>query len=99
MPRNLLITISWDRHGWNCTPIFLTIPEAKDLFAGIPPNTIKQQNDISQHWLATNWNGICEDLTKVSSPTLIITGTHDNNVPIANSLIIGQKSLELGLYR
>jgi pimeloyl-ACP methyl ester carboxylesterase len=34
-----------------------------------------QQNDISQNWLATNWTGVCDELTKVSSPTLIITGT------------------------
>jgi hypothetical protein len=52
-------------------PSFLqAVPEAKDLFAGIPHNTIKQQNDISQ-----NWSGVCVELTKVSSPTLIITGT------------------------
>jgi pimeloyl-ACP methyl ester carboxylesterase len=33
---------------------------------------------------------ICGELTKVSSPTLIITGTHDNT-PTANSLIIAGK--------
>jgi pimeloyl-ACP methyl ester carboxylesterase len=59
-------------------------PAAKDLFAGIPPNTIKQQNDISQAC-------VCDKLTKISSPTLIITGNHDNNVPTANSLIIAGK--------
>jgi pimeloyl-ACP methyl ester carboxylesterase len=61
------------------------------LFAGIPPNTIRQQNNIGQNWTATNWSGICDELTKVSSPTLIITGTHDNNIPTANSLIIAGK--------
>jgi hypothetical protein len=30
-----------------------SVPEAKDLFSGIVPNTIKQQNDISQNWMAT----------------------------------------------
>jgi pimeloyl-ACP methyl ester carboxylesterase len=70
---------------------FETIPNEIDLFAGIPPNTIKQQNDIAQDWIATNWTGICDELTKVSSPTLIITGTHDNNVPSANSLVIAEK--------
>jgi pimeloyl-ACP methyl ester carboxylesterase len=65
--------------------------EAKDLFAGIPANTIKQQNDISQNWHATNWSGVCDELTKVSGPTLIITGNHDNNVPTANPLIIAGK--------
>jgi len=73
-------------------PNFLeSVPEAKDLFSGIPPNTIKQQADISQNWTATNWSGICDDLTKISSPTLIVTGTHDNNVPTANSLVIAGK--------
>jgi len=57
----------------------------------ISPNTLKQQNNISQNWTATNWSGICDELTKVSSPTLIITGNHDNNVPTANSLIIAGK--------
>ena len=39
----------------------------------------------------TNWRGICDELTKISNTTLIITGTHDNNVPSANSLIIAGK--------
>ena len=47
-----------------------SIPEAKDLLAGIPPNTRKHQNDISQNWMATNWSGICNDSTKISSSTL-----------------------------
>jgi pimeloyl-ACP methyl ester carboxylesterase len=34
---------------------------------------------------------ICGELTKASSPTLIITGTLDNNVPTANSLVIAGK--------
>jgi pimeloyl-ACP methyl ester carboxylesterase len=33
----------------------------------------------------------CDELTKVSSPTLIITGNHENNIPTANSLIIAGK--------
>ena len=41
--------------------------------------------------MATNWNGICDELTKISNPTLIVTGTEDNNVPTANSLIIAGK--------
>ncbi|MDQ3984556.1 MAG: alpha/beta hydrolase [Thermoproteota archaeon] len=73
-------------------PNFLeSVPEAKDLFSGIAPETIKQQNDISQNWMATNWSGICDELTKISNPTLIVSGTHDNNVPTANSLVIAGK--------
>jgi len=40
------------------TNFLKSVPEAKDLFAGIPPNTIKQQNDISGNWMATNWTGM-----------------------------------------
>jgi hypothetical protein len=66
------------------------IPAAKDLFTGIPPNTPKQQNHISQDWMATNWNGICDELTKVSNHTLIIVGNHDNNVPTARIYYLGR---------
>src|SRR5215472_16088831 len=58
---------------------------------GLPPNTYKQQAGIARAWMSTNWSGICDKLTRISSPTLIITGTDDNNVPPANSLIIAAK--------
>ena len=74
-------------------PNFLeTLPNDIDLFAGVPPYTIKQQNDISEDWLSTDWSGICHELTKISIPTLIVAGTHDNNVPSANSLVIAGKT-------
>jgi pimeloyl-ACP methyl ester carboxylesterase len=41
--------------------------------------------------MATNWTGVCEELTKISNPTLVITGTDDVIVPTANSLIIAGK--------
>jgi pimeloyl-ACP methyl ester carboxylesterase len=93
-PQNvkMLLSIPMGSARMKSHPHFLqAVPEAKDLFAGIPPNTIKQQNKISQAWTATNWSGICGELAKVSNPTLIITGTHDNNIPSANSLIIAGK--------
>jgi pimeloyl-ACP methyl ester carboxylesterase len=87
-----LLAISMGSAWMELHPNFLeTIPNDIDLFGGIPPNTIKQQNDIAQDWLGTNWSGICDELTKVSNPALIITGTHDNNVPSANSLVIAGK--------
>jgi pimeloyl-ACP methyl ester carboxylesterase len=46
---------------------------------------------IAQNWFATNWSGICDELTKISASTLAITETDDNNVPPANSLIITEK--------
>ena len=50
-----------------------------------------QQFKSAQIWFATNWSGICDDLSKISNPTLIITGTDDVVVPSANSLIIAAK--------
>ena len=71
----------------------IPIPKAKDLFGGSSShlNTMKQQHDAVKNWFATNWSGICNELTKISSPTLTITGTDDAVVPTANSLIIVQK--------
>jgi pimeloyl-ACP methyl ester carboxylesterase len=88
----MILSIPMGSAWMDSHPDFLdSVPEVKDLFSGIPPNTIKQQNDISKNWMATNWSGICDELTKISSPTLIVTGTHDNNVPTANSLVIAGK--------
>jgi len=67
------------------------VPEAKDLFGGIPPNTIKQQYGIVHAWTSTNRSGVCDKLASVSSPTLIISGTDDNSVLSDNSLIIAAK--------
>ena len=58
---------------------------------GLPPNTYKEYYGMASHWMSANWSGICDKLTRISSPTLIITGTDDNNVPPANSLIIAAK--------
>jgi pimeloyl-ACP methyl ester carboxylesterase len=44
-----------------------------------------------ENWLATNWSGVCNQLSKISVPTLVITGTEDVSVPAANSLIIAEK--------
>ena len=68
------------------------IPKAKDLFcSSTSSNTLKHLYNVVINWLATNWSGICDELTRISSPTLIITGTNDVVVPTANSLIIVQK--------
>jgi pimeloyl-ACP methyl ester carboxylesterase len=57
----------------------------------VPLNTYKKDFGAVQAWESTNWSGVCDKLTKVSSPTLIITGTADNSIPPANSLIIASK--------
>ena len=67
------------------------IPEAKDLFASISLNTVVQQSKATDNWRATNWNGICDELSKISNPSLIITGTDDFTMAPANSLIIAGK--------
>jgi pimeloyl-ACP methyl ester carboxylesterase len=72
-----------------------TIPKkvlpAKDLFPGVPVNTMAQQQKVVLNWRATNWIGICDELSKISNPTLIITGTDDGAIQPANSLIIAGK--------
>jgi len=67
------------------------IPEAKDLFASISLNTVVQQSSATDNWRATNWNGICDELSKISNPSFILTGTDDFTMAPANSLIIAEK--------
>jgi len=68
------------------------IPKAENVFAGVPPNTIKGQFSAGEEWMATNWSGACNELAKIAKPTLVITGTDDNSyIPHANSLIIAGK--------
>ena len=67
------------------------IPEAKDLFRSISPENNLQQLKAGEDWMATNWNGACGELTKLSIPTLVMTGIDDTNVPTPNSLIIAGK--------
>ena len=88
----MLMSVSMGSAWMKSHPIFLhAIPDAKDLFGGIPLNTLKQYYGIVQDWMSANWSGVCDKLTKVSNPTLIITGTDDNSVPTANSLVIVAK--------
>jgi pimeloyl-ACP methyl ester carboxylesterase len=65
-----------------------TFPQSKEI---ISPDTLKKQFIIVESWFATNWSGVCGQLSKISVPTLVITGTEDVAVPAANSLIIAQK--------
>ncbi|MGB6531503.1 MAG: alpha/beta hydrolase [Candidatus Nitrosopolaris sp.] len=61
------------------------------MFPGFPVNTVVQQQKVVGNWRATNWIGICDELSKISNPTLIITGTDDVAIQPANSLIIAGK--------
>lgn len=88
----MLMFISMGSAWMKSHPNFLqAVPERKDLFGGIPLNTMKVYYGIVQAWESTNWSGVCDNLTRVSSPTLIISGTDDNSIPTANSLIIAAK--------
>ena len=89
---SVIFPLSWIRSH----PNEVGIPPSKEI---VPANTLKQQFNIIQSWLSTNWSGICSQLSKISIPTLVITGTEDVDIPVANSLVIGSKSLALGLYR
>jgi pimeloyl-ACP methyl ester carboxylesterase len=66
----------------------ISTPQSKEI---VPPDTLKQQFNIAEDWFATNWSGVCGQLSKISVPTLVITGTEDTAAPAANSLIIAQK--------
>ncbi|HYO06673.1 MAG TPA: alpha/beta hydrolase, partial [Phototrophicaceae bacterium] len=66
------------------------VPEAKHLFPSITPDNNLKQLDAGQKWFAKD-DGVCEDLAKISVPTLILTGTDDVNVPTKNSFIIAEK--------
>jgi pimeloyl-ACP methyl ester carboxylesterase len=54
-------------------------------------STLLKQFDVVEKWLATNWNGVCSETTKISNPVLIITGTEDVAVPSSNSLILAKE--------
>ena len=68
------------------------IPEGQDFFATISPEAQEGQANIGLRWVATNWNGVCDELAKVAKSTLVITGTDDNDYePHENSLVIAGK--------
>ncbi|HKI08777.1 MAG TPA: alpha/beta hydrolase [Nitrososphaeraceae archaeon] len=51
-------------------------------------------------WEATNWNGAFDELAKLAKPTLVITGTDDNNyMPYSNALVIAGKILAAWLVQ
>jgi pimeloyl-ACP methyl ester carboxylesterase len=59
---------------------------------GLSPAAMNNQNNVGLAWTAPNWNGACDELAKIAKPTLVITGTDDNNyMPHANALVIAEK--------
>ena len=67
--------------------------------ASLPPEVAKAQENLGA-WEETNWSGACDAEAKLAKPTLVITGTDDNNyIPHGNALKIAAKFQEHGLYR
>ena len=80
---SLTFPLEWVRSHPNAS-----LPQSSEI---VSPSTLKQQFNLVEDWFATDKVGICNNLAKISTPTLVITGTEDVSVPAANSLIIVQK--------
>ena len=64
----------------------------QQLKPGLPAETMNNQKNLGFAWEATNWSGACDELAKIAKPTLVITGTDDNDyVPHGNALILAGK--------
>jgi pimeloyl-ACP methyl ester carboxylesterase len=64
----------------------------QQLKPGLPPDIANKQNNVGLAWTAPNWSGACDKEWKLAKPTLVITGTDDNNyVPHGNALILASK--------
>jgi pimeloyl-ACP methyl ester carboxylesterase len=58
---------------------------------GLTPEIANKQNNLGI-WENTNWSGACDEEAKLAKPTLVITGTDDNNyMPHGNALILASK--------
>jgi pimeloyl-ACP methyl ester carboxylesterase len=69
------------------------IPTLQQAKPGLSPDAINNQYNVGKHWEDNpNWSGACDELAKTARPTLVITGTDDNNYqPYVNSLKIVEK--------
>ena len=67
------------------------ITSLQQLKPGLPPEIANKQNNLGS-WENTNWSGACDKEAKLAKPTLVITGTDDNNyMPHGNALILAGK--------
>jgi pimeloyl-ACP methyl ester carboxylesterase len=70
-------------------PTNMTLSQSKP---GLTLDAMKNQMNVGFAWEATNWNGVCDELAKITKPTLVITGIDDNSyMPHANALVIAGK--------
>ncbi|MFL6402510.1 MAG: alpha/beta fold hydrolase, partial [Nitrososphaeraceae archaeon] len=67
------------------------ITTLQQLKPGLPPEIANKQKNLGI-WEETNWSGACDQEAKLAKPTLVITGTDDNNyMPHGNALILASK--------
>ncbi len=86
---NSFLSVTFPPEWIEKNPNFLElIPKTSEI---VPSTTLKKQFEINERWLSKNWNGVCNQLTKINNPTLIITGTEDVAIPPSNSLILAEK--------
>lgn len=82
------LSVTFPPEWINTHPNYLeTIPSSSEI---VNSNILVQQFNAVENWLARNWSGACTELSKISRPVLIITGTEDVAVPAANSLMLVQ---------
>ena len=63
----------------------------QQLKPGLTPEIANKQKNLGI-WENTNWSGVCDEEAKLAKPTLVITGTDDNNyMPHGNALILASK--------
>jgi pimeloyl-ACP methyl ester carboxylesterase len=63
----------------------------QQLKPGLSPEIANKQNNLGI-WEEANWSGACDKEAKLAKPTLVITGTDDNNyMPHGNALKIAEK--------
>jgi pimeloyl-ACP methyl ester carboxylesterase len=82
--------------GWiKLHPESAEIPENitfQQMKPSVSPETLNNQKNAGFAWVASDWNGACDDLAKIDKPLLVIAGTDDNlYVPHGNSLVIANK--------
>jgi pimeloyl-ACP methyl ester carboxylesterase len=67
------------------------ITSFQQMKSGVNPETLKNQANLGT-WEDTNWSGACDAEAKLAKPTLVITGTDDNDyMPHGNALILAGK--------
>ena len=63
----------------------------QQLKPGLTPEIANKQKNLGI-WENTNWSGACDEEAKLAKPTLVITGTDDNDyMPHGNAIILASK--------